>query len=62
MCKQKKENKVDIGKHLLKNGFMPDYTWWDPPKAYTNPTVYTYINEYTSVARSLHGDDYDPSS
>jgi hypothetical protein len=34
----------------------------DPPKAYTNPTVYTRINEYTSAARSLHGDDYDPSS
>jgi hypothetical protein len=34
----------------------------DPPEAYSNPTVYTRINEYTSVARSLHGDDYDPSS
>jgi hypothetical protein len=34
----------------------------DPPKAYSNPTVYTCINEYTLVARSLHGDDYDSSS
>jgi hypothetical protein len=34
----------------------------DPPEAYNNPTVYTRINEYTSAARSLHGDDYDPSS
>jgi hypothetical protein len=34
----------------------------DPPKAYNNPTVYTCINEYTSAARSLNGDDYDPSS
>jgi hypothetical protein len=34
----------------------------DPPEAYNNPTVYTRINEYTSVVRSLHGDDYDPSS
>jgi hypothetical protein len=59
---RKRKNKVDIGKHLLKNGFTPDYTWWDPPKAYTNPTIYTRINEYTLVARSLHGDDYDPSS
>jgi hypothetical protein len=28
MCKQKKKNKVDMGKHLLKNGFTPDYTRW----------------------------------
>jgi hypothetical protein len=34
----------------------------DPPEAYNNPSVYTRINEYTSVARSLCGDDYDPSS
>jgi hypothetical protein len=34
----------------------------DPPEAYNNPMVYTCINQYTSVARSLHGDDYDPSS
>jgi hypothetical protein len=34
----------------------------DPPEAYSNPTVYTRINEYTSAARSLHADDYDPSS
>jgi hypothetical protein len=34
----------------------------DPPEMYTNLTVYTRINEYTSAARSLHGDDYDPSS
>jgi hypothetical protein len=34
----------------------------DPPKAYNNPSVYTRINEYTSMTRSLHGDDYNPSS
>jgi hypothetical protein len=34
----------------------------DPPEAYSNPSVYTHINEYTLAARSLHGDDYDPSS
>jgi hypothetical protein len=28
MCKQKKEKQVDMGKHLLKNGFTPDYTRW----------------------------------
>jgi hypothetical protein len=25
---RKRKNKVDMGKHLLKNGFMPDYTRW----------------------------------
>jgi hypothetical protein len=34
----------------------------DPPEAYNNPSIYTRINEYTSAARSRHGDDYDPSS
>jgi hypothetical protein len=34
----------------------------DPPEAYSNPTIYTHINEYTSATRSLHGDDCDPSS
>jgi hypothetical protein len=34
----------------------------DPPEAYSNPTVYTCINENTLVARSLYGDDYDSSS
>jgi hypothetical protein len=38
------------------------YNLEDPLEAYSNPTVYTRINEYTSVTRSLHGDDYDPSS
>jgi hypothetical protein len=34
----------------------------DLPEAYNNPSVYTRINEYTSAIRSLHGDDYNPSS
>jgi hypothetical protein len=38
------------------------YNLKDPPEVYSNLTVNTRINEYTSVARSLHGDDYDPSS
>ena len=25
---RKRVNKDNMGKHLLKNGFMPDYTWW----------------------------------
>jgi hypothetical protein len=46
------------GKATSDVSYNPD----DPPEAYTNPTVYTRINEYTSAARTLHGDDYDPSS
>ena len=34
----------------------------DPPEAYTNPSVYSCISEYTEVARSLHGPDHDPST
>ena len=34
----------------------------DPPKAYTNPSVYSRISEYTEVVRSLHGSDHDPST
>ena len=34
----------------------------DPLEAYTNPSVHSYISEYTEVARSLHGPDHDPST
>jgi hypothetical protein len=46
------------GKAISDVSYNPE----DPPEAYNNPTVYTRINEYTSAARSLHGDDYDSSS
>jgi hypothetical protein len=28
LCKQKRKNKVDMGKHLVKNGFTSGYTRW----------------------------------
>jgi hypothetical protein len=34
----------------------------DPSEAYTNASVHTRINDYTSMARSVHGDEYDPST
>jgi hypothetical protein len=37
------------------------YNLDDPPEAYSNPTAYTRISEYTSATRPLHGDNYDPS-
>jgi hypothetical protein len=46
------------GKATSDVSYNPD----DPPEAYNNPTAYTRISEYTSVTRTLHGDDYDLSS
>jgi hypothetical protein len=48
--------------HKGKATFDVSYNPEDPPEAYSNLTVYTRINEYTSTARFLHGDDYEPSS
>jgi hypothetical protein len=46
------------GKTTSDVSYNPD----DPPEAYTNPTVYDRINEYRSATRSIHGNDYNPSS
>jgi hypothetical protein len=46
------------GKATSDVSYNPD----DPSEAYNNPTAYTRISEYTSATRTLHGDDYDPSS
>jgi hypothetical protein len=34
----------------------------DPPEAYTNPSIHSRLTEYTSMAREVHGPDYDPST
>ena len=46
------------GKATSDVSYNPD----DPPEAYTNPTAYDRISEYTSTTRSIHGNDYNPSS
>jgi hypothetical protein len=46
------------GKATSDVSFNPD----DPPEAYTNKSVYDHVSDYTSVARSIHGPDYDPST
>jgi hypothetical protein len=46
------------GKATSDVSYNPD----DPPEAYSNPTAYTRISEYTLMTRTLYGDDYDPSS
>jgi hypothetical protein len=32
----------------------------DRPEAYSNPTVYSRLSEYTAMAQEVHGPDYDP--
>jgi len=34
----------------------------DPPEAYTNSSVHTRLTEYTTMAREVHGPEYDPTS
>ena len=34
----------------------------DGPNAYTNASVYPKLAEYTSVARTRHGEDFDPAT
>jgi hypothetical protein len=36
------------------------YNLDDPPEVYSNPSVHTHISDYTSVARSIHGPEYNP--
>ena len=34
----------------------------DPPEAYSNETIHSCLNEYTSMTWEVHGSDYDPST
>jgi hypothetical protein len=36
------------------------YNTDDGPEAYSNPTVYNHLSEYTAMAQEVHGPDYDP--
>jgi hypothetical protein len=38
------------------------YNLEDPPEAYTNTSVHTYLSKYTSVARSVRVPEYDAST
>ena len=42
----------------------PDLTYnpEDPPEAYTNTSVHSKLSEYSSAARTCHGEDFDPAS
>jgi hypothetical protein len=39
-----------------------DYNPEDPPSAYTNETIHSRLSEYTSMARTVHGPEYDPTT
>jgi hypothetical protein len=39
-----------------------DYNPEDPPSAYTNGTIHNRLSEYTSMARTVHGPEYDPTT
>jgi hypothetical protein len=36
------------------------YNLDDGPKAYSNPTVYNRLHDYTVMAQEVHGPEYDP--
>ena len=39
-----------------------DYNLEDGPEAYSNATIHNSLSEYTSMAREVHGLEYDPST
>ena len=39
-----------------------DYNPEDGPEAYSNATVHNRFSECTSMAREVHGSEYDPST
>jgi hypothetical protein len=39
-----------------------NYNPEDGPEAYSNATVHSRLSEYTSMAREVHGPDFDPTT
>jgi hypothetical protein len=39
-----------------------DFNPKDPPSMYSNATVHSCLTEYSSMARQVHGPDYDPTT
>ena len=39
-----------------------NYNPEDGPEAYNNAIVRNYLSEYTSMAREVHGSEYNPST
>jgi hypothetical protein len=38
------------------------YNLEDGPEAYSKPTIYNHLSEYTTMAEQVHGPDYDPKT
>ena len=38
------------------------YNLEDPPSTYSNESVHSRLDGYTSMARQVHGPEYDPSA
>ena len=34
----------------------------DPPEAYSNPSMHSRLSDYNSMAREVHGPQFDPST
>ena len=47
-----------MGKATANINFNPE----DPPKAYSDPSIYSRVSEYTTMARQVHGLQFDPST
>jgi hypothetical protein len=39
-----------------------NYNPEDGPEAYSNASVHSCLSQYTSMAREVHGPEYDPST
>ena len=46
------------GKAMANIAYNPE----DPPLAYSNESVHSRLDGYTSMARMVHGPEYDPSA
>ena len=48
--------------HKAKATSDVNYNPEDGPEAYNNGTIHSRLSEYTSMAREVHGSEYDPST
>ena len=39
-----------------------DFNPEDPPEAYSHPSIHSRVTQYTTMAREVHGPQFDPSS
>ena len=50
---------------MAHNGTAKSDVTYDPEdllEAYNNPTIHSCLSEYNSMAREVHGPEYDPST